>query len=146
MRDRKRHDDNGGIIQGDHRLLVVEVVEERGETTFCDHVALKKRGECIVTERLWKACSERLARPRVVAQPKVATNDVLEESDRLRLDELVDHVAEDGADGEETLVGVTDVGKPGFVEEDLLHNKDCDCFGELRAGLHDAEAERDDLC
>ena len=56
---------------------------------------------------------------------------MLEESDRLRLYELVDHVAKDGTNGEETLVGVTDVGEPGFVEEDLLHDEDCDCFGEL---------------
>jgi len=28
------------IIQNEFDLLIVEVVEERGETTFCDHVAL----------------------------------------------------------------------------------------------------------
>jgi hypothetical protein len=106
---------------------------------------LQKRGEGVVTERLWKACSKRLARPRVVAQPKIATNDMFEESDRLGLDELVDHVAEDGTDGEEALVGVTDVGEPGFVKEDLLHNEDRDRLGKFRARFHDAEAEGDDL-
>jgi hypothetical protein len=70
---------------------------------------------------------------------------VFEEADGLGLDELVDHVAEDGADGKEALVGVTDVGEPGLVEEDLLHDEDRDSLGEFRAGLHDAQAERDDL-
>jgi len=127
-------------------LLVVEVVEERGETTSCDHVALEKRSERVVTERLWKTCPERLARPRVVTQPKIATDDVLKESNRLGLDELVDHVAEDGADGEEALVGMTDVGEPGLIEKDLLHDEDRDRLGKFRAGFHDAEAEGDDLC
>lgn len=106
---------------------------------------LEKRGERVVTERLWKTCPERLARPRVVAQSKVATDDVLEESDRLGLDELVDHVAKYGANGEESLVGMTDVGEPGLVEKDLLHDEDRDRLGKLRAGFHDAEAEGDDL-
>jgi hypothetical protein len=107
---------------------------------------LEKCGESVVAEGLWETCPERLARPRVVAQPEVATDDVFEESDRLGLDELVDHVAEDGADGEKAFVGVTDVGETGLVEEDLLHDEDRDRLGKFRAGFHDAEAEGDDLC
>ena len=148
--------------------MIVEVVEEGGETTFCDHVALwqwdyvlpnaiaginaswvahlEKRGERVVAEGLWETCPERLARPRVVAQPEVATNDVFEEADRLGLDKLVDHVAEDGADGEKAFVSVTNVGKSGLIEEDLLHDEDCDRLRKFRAGFHDAEAEGDDLC
>ena len=70
---------------------------------------------------------------------------MFEEADGLGLDELIDHVAEDGADGKEALVCVADVGEPGLVEEDLLHNEDRDGLGEFRAGFHDAQAERDDL-
>ena len=106
---------------------------------------LEKRGERVVTERFWKACSKRLARSRVVAQPKIATDDMFEESNRLGLDELVDHIAENGTDGEEALVGVTDVGEPGLVKEYLLHDEDRDRLGKFRASLHDAETERDDL-
>lgn len=145
----KRRDNSKGWII---HLLVVEIVEERGETTFCDHVTLyammfrlnDHRGECvpwithlekcserIVAEGLWEACPKRLAGPWVVTQPKVATNDVFEESDRLRLDKLVDHVAKDGADGEEALVGVTDVREPSLVEENLLHDKNCNRLGEF---------------
>ncbi len=71
---------------------------------------------------------------------------MLEQSNRLRLDELVDHVAEDGADGEEALVSVANIGEPRFVEQDLLDDEDSDRLGEFGAGLHDAEAEWDDLC
>jgi len=126
--------------------LVVEIVEERGETTFCNHVTLEKCSERVVAEGLWEACPKRLTGPRVVTQPKVATDDVFEESDRLRLDELVDHVAEDGADGKEALVSVANIGQPRFVEQDLLDDEDGDRLGEFRAGLHDAEAEWNDLC
>ena len=143
-------------------LLVVKIVEERGETAFCDHVTLRVMRFClndqcpwlahlekcrkgVVAEGLWEACPKRLAGTRIVTQPEVATNDVLEESDRLRLDELVDHVAEDGADGKKALVGVTNIREPGFVKKNLLHDKDCNSLGEFRAGLHDAETEGDDL-
>lgn len=70
---------------------------------------------------------------------------MLEQPHCLRLHELVDHVAQDGADGVEPLVGVADVRQAGLVEEDLLHNEDGDRLGELRARLHDAQAEGYDL-
>lgn len=111
--------------------MVVEIIEERGKTTFCDHVALEKCGERVVAERLWEAGTERLPGPRVVTQSKIATNDMFEESDRLRLDELIDHVAKDGADGEKALIGVTDVREPGLIQEDLLNDEDCYRLGEL---------------
>jgi hypothetical protein len=70
---------------------------------------------------------------------------VFEESDRLRLDELVDHVAKDGADGEEALIGVTNIREPSLIEENLLHDKNRYRLGKFRTGLHDAEAEGNDL-
>jgi hypothetical protein len=70
---------------------------------------------------------------------------MLEESDSLALHKLVDHVAEDRADSVKPLVRLADVGEAEVVEEDLLNDEDGNCLGELRAGLHDAEAERDDL-
>lgn len=106
---------------------------------------LEKCRKGVVAEGLWEACPKRLAGTRIVTQPEIATNDVLEESDRLRLDELVDHVTKDGADGKEALVGVTDIREPGFVKKNLLHDKDCNRLGEFRTGLHDAETEGDDL-
>jgi hypothetical protein len=92
---------------------------------------LEKCGESVVAERLREACTKRLPGPRVVTQSEIATNDMFEESDRLRLDELIDHVAKDGADGKKALIGVTDVRESGLVEEDLLYDEDCYRFGEL---------------
>ena len=77
--------------------------------------------------------------------PQEAAHDVLEEADRLVLDELGDHVAEHGADGEEALVRLADVGEADVVEQDLLHDEDGDRLAELGARLHDAQAQRDDL-
>ena len=92
---------------------------------------LEKCGERVVAERLWEACTERLPGARVVTQSEIATNDMFEESDRLRLDELIDHVAKDGADSEKALIGVTDVREPGLIEKDLLYDEDCYRLGEL---------------
>jgi len=86
---------------------------------------LEKCGERVVTERLWEACTERLRGSWVVTQSEMAMNDMFEESDRLRLDELIDHVAKDGTDGEKAFIGVTDVREPCLVEKDLLYDEDC---------------------
>lgn len=83
--------------------------------------------------------------PQIVAQPQVAPHHVLEQPHSLRLHELVDHVAQYGADGVEPLIGVADVRQAGLVEEDLLHDEDGDRLGELRARLHNAQTERYDL-
>jgi hypothetical protein len=106
---------------------------------------LEKRGKRIVAKGLWETCPEGLAGPRVVAQAKITTDDVFEQADCRSLDELIHHVAKDGADSKEALISVTDIGEPGLVEEDLLHDEDRDGLGEFRAGFHDAQAERDDL-
>lgn len=84
--------------------------------------------------------------PHVIGQAKVTPDNVLEQADSLGLNELGDHVAEDGADGIKALVSLTDVGQAHFVKENLLDDEDGDRFAELRAVLHDAETERDDFC
>lgn len=71
---------------------------------------------------------------------------MLEQSDSLCLDKLLDHIAQHSADCVEPLVGLTDVGESHLIEQDLLDNKDRNCLGQLRASLHDAQAEGNDLC
>ena len=65
---------------------------------------------------------------------------MLQETHRLGLNELVDHVAEYGADGVEAFVRVADVRQAGLVEQDLLDDEDGDGLGQLRACFHDAQA------
>lgn len=72
--------------------------------------------------------------------PEETAHDVLEQTYCLLVDERLHHVAEDGADGVEALVRLTDVVESHVVEEDLLHDEDGDGFGKLAARLHDAEA------
>ncbi len=70
---------------------------------------------------------------------------MLEQTHCLGLDQLVDHVAEDGSNGVEPLVRVANVRQPSLVQEDFLDDEDGDSFGQFRASLHDAQAERYDF-
>lgn len=53
---------------------------------------------------------------------------MLEQPHRLRLDQLIHHVAQYGSDGVEPLVCVADVRQSGLVEEDFLNDEYCDGF------------------
>ena len=70
---------------------------------------------------------------------------MLQETHRLSLNELIDHVAEYGADGVEAFVRVADVGQASLVEQYLLDDEDGDGLGQLRACLHDAQTQWNDL-
>lgn len=70
---------------------------------------------------------------------------MLEETDSLLLDQLGDHIAENGADGIEALVRRADIAQTDVVKEYLLDDENRDRLAQLGAGLHDAEAKRDDL-
>lgn len=77
--------------------------------------------------------------------PQEAPDDMLQQPGSLLLDQLAHHVAEDGADGVESLIGGADVVQAIVVKKDLLHDEDGDGLAELRARLHDAQTERNDL-
>lgn len=70
---------------------------------------------------------------------------MLEQTDGLSLHELIDHVAEDSADGVEPLVGVTNISQACLVQENFLNNEDGHSFRELRTRLHDAETKGNNL-
>lgn len=56
---------------------------------------------------------------------------MLEQSDRSGVLNGIDHVAEDCADGIESLVGLADVGQADVVEEDLLDNENGNGLAQL---------------
>ena len=89
--------------------------------------------------------SERRRSPWVIAQPQVTPHDVLQQSDSLGLHQLVYHIAQHRPHGIEPLVRMADIRQTGFVQQDLLDDEDRNGLGELRAGLHDPQAERDYL-
>ena len=70
---------------------------------------------------------------------------MLEKADSLLLHKLVHHVTENRANGIESLVSLADVGEANVIQEDLLDNEDGNRLAQLRSGLHDTEAERDDF-
>jgi hypothetical protein len=63
----------------------------------------------------------------------------------LLLHQLVDHIAQDRANGVEALISLANIGKTGVIQQNLLDNKYCDGLAELRASFHDTETEWDNL-
>ena len=70
---------------------------------------------------------------------------MLQEPHSLLVNELSDHITENGANSVESLVGLADVLQSHVVEQDLLDDEDSNGLAELRSSLHDTEAERNDL-
>lgn len=70
---------------------------------------------------------------------------MLEQSDRLLLNQLSDHIAKDSAYSIESLICRTNVRQANVIEKDLLYNENGNGLAQFRTGLHDAETERNDL-
>lgn len=81
----------------------------------------------------------------MLGQPQVATNDVFQEANGWILYQFSYHARQDSTNSVKSLRCGTDICQSIVVQEDLLHNKCCDCFRQLGTRFHDAEAERDDL-
>lgn len=77
--------------------------------------------------------------------PKEATDHMLEQSHRLLLNELSNHVAQDSPHRIEPFVGSANVRETDVIQQNLLHNEDGHRLAKLRASLHDAKTKRDDL-
>jgi hypothetical protein len=83
--------------------------------------------------------------PRVITEPQITPDDVLQQPDRLRIHERVDHVAEHSPNSVESLVSLADISETQVVEQDLLNDEDGHRLGKFRAGFHDSQTEGDDL-
>ena len=70
---------------------------------------------------------------------------MLQQPNSLSLHQLVYHIAQHGPNGVEPLVRMADIRQTRLVQQDLLDDEDSNGLGELRSGLHDPQAERDDL-
>ena len=77
--------------------------------------------------------------------PKEAAHNMLEEPNSLLLNQLGDHIAQNGSNSVESLISGTNVGKSDIIKQDLLHNEDGHSFAQLGACLHDTQAKRDDF-
>ncbi|KAH0207734.1 hypothetical protein KCU99_g166, partial [Aureobasidium melanogenum] len=70
---------------------------------------------------------------------------MLEQTHRLLLNELVDHVGKDGSNSVESLISLANVLKAKIIEQNLLDNEDSNGLTEFATSFHDAQAERNDL-
>lgn len=70
---------------------------------------------------------------------------MLEQANSLLLHQLSDHIAQDGADSIESLIGMTDVSKTHVIQQDLLNDENGHSLAQLGTRLHDPKAEGDDL-
>lgn len=70
---------------------------------------------------------------------------MLEKTDGLSFDKANDHIAQDRTHGVESLICGADVPQTSVVEQNLLDDEDRNRLGELTAGLHNTEAEWNDL-
>jgi hypothetical protein len=111
--------------------IVAEVDQQLSQAALRRGVVAEDLRERGITQRLRQRLAKSLASAGVVTQtgmlvivggrqrkhlPKEAANHVLEQTDRLRLHKLADHVAEHHANGVETLVRVADVPEPDVVQ------------------------------
>lgn len=70
---------------------------------------------------------------------------MLQEPNRLLIDQLGYHVAEHSANRIESLVCLANVLQAHVVKQDLLDNENRNCLAKFRASLHDTKAKWDDL-
>jgi len=135
--------------------VIGEVDQKLSQTALSSGIIAEDRRESGIAKRLRQALAKSLASASVIAQakqrsavvlksphlhvPKETPNNVLEQADRLLFDKLVDHVAEDRADGVEALVCLANVCQTNVVQQDLLYDEDGNCLAKLRACLHDTK-------
>lgn len=70
---------------------------------------------------------------------------MLQQPNGLLIHQLRHHIRQDCAHSVKALICLANVLQAHVVEENLLHDEDGDGLTQLGAGLHDAQAERDDL-
>lgn len=63
--------------------------------------------------------------------PEEAPDHMLQEPNGLLLDQLSDHIAENGSNRIEPFISMTNVSESSVVEENLLHNKYGHCLAQL---------------
>jgi hypothetical protein len=126
-------------------LGVGQIDKKLGKTALGGRIVSQDRRESRIAEWFWEALSQSLSRACVVAQSQEAPNNMLQKTNCLLFYQLIDHVAQNGTNGVEAFICLADVCQSDIVEEYLLHDKNGDGLGELGAGFHDSEAERDNL-
>ena len=98
--------------------------------------------ERLVAQTLRKGIAQRLSRPGVVREAEVAADAVLQKTDRGGRDKIVDHVAEDLADGEKSIGCGAHISEAAVVQQYLLHNKGGNGLAKFGSRTHYSQAQR----
>jgi hypothetical protein len=109
------------------------------KAAFSSGIVTENRGERGIAERLGETLAKSLASTRVVT--KTNFKSVYTQTSIRR----VFSPKEAANDSIETLVCSTNVVQPVVIKKDLLHDEDRNSLAKLRAGLHDAEAQWNNL-
>ena len=70
---------------------------------------------------------------------------MLEKTNSLCVNQLINHIAENCSYGIESFVCVTDVRQASLIEKDLLDDEDSNGFRKFGSSFHDTQAQRDNF-
>lgn len=119
--------------------------EEGLKAAFGDHVTLEEGVEMLVLQGFRDRICKCFSRFGIVAQSKIAANDVFEKAHGMGMRQIIDHQTKNVNDGMEAFIGMTNIGQSDLIQEDFLHDENGDGLGEFRAVLHNAQAKRNNL-
>jgi hypothetical protein len=144
--------------------IVRQVDEQLSKAPLGRCIIAEDVGEGSISQRLREALTQRLSGSSIVTEPvagcqpacnkvtsprrnlpKEAPDHVFQKTGGLLLDELSNHIAQNSTNSVEPLVCGADVVEPAVIQENLLHDEYRHRLAKFRSGLHDAQAERDDL-
>jgi hypothetical protein len=87
----------------------------------------------------------RISELRGLDLPKEAADNMFQQSHSLLLHKLGDHVAQNRSHSVKSFVCSANICKTDIIKKYFLYNENGDGFAKLRACLHNAKAQRDDL-
>lgn len=126
-------------------LFICQVHQQLRQTPFCRVIISQYTRERRIAQRLRQNAFQGMARASIVAQAQVAPHHMLEQPRCRFFYKLAYHVREHRRHRVEPLVRLANVVEPSIVHQDLLHDENGNGLGQLRARLHNAQAQRDDF-
>ena len=88
---------------------------------------------------------KRLSSLGVLTESQVAAHNVLEQPHTRRFHHFGDHAGQDRAHRVEALCCSAHVVEPSLIQENLLYNERRHGLGQLRASVHDSQAQGNDF-
>lgn len=74
-------------------------------------------------------------KPWIIREAKIAPNDMLQQTNRLCLNKLANHIAQNSSYSIKTFISGTDIGQPHFIQQNLLNDKNSNLNKEIKINL-----------